>query len=161
MNKMNKNELNRFMDKAMEIVNDSDNRTSLIKDISYLVEKTFYDRGAYGETEIVCELSELMEISDEYGFTELKQLITEICDNYGYNEKEEEEEEEMEEEEPTNYGYGYINDIIADGKARAEIVKLLVYNTPALIGNDNEVNNAIIKHIAEILHSLADRTVKK
>ena len=150
-NEMNKHELDCFMDEVMGIVADSDDRTSLIEDITSLVEETAYDRGAYDETEILGELSELMENSDEYGFTELKEVIKETCENYGWDEEEEEEEEE-----PTNYGYGYINDTTIDGKARVEIVKLLINNVPALMGNDNEVNEAITRHITAILNSLAD-----
>ena len=151
-NEMNKYELNCFMDKVMGIVADSDDRTSLIEDITSLVEETAYDRGAYDETEILGELSELMENSDEYGFTELKEVIKETCENYGWDEEEKEEE-------PADCKmgtYGYIDDSTIDGKARVEIVKLLINNTPALMGNDNEVNEAITHHITAILNSLAD-----
>ena len=145
-NEMNKYELDCFMDEVMDIVANSDDRTSLIEDITSLVEETAYDRGAYDETEILGELSELMENSDEYGFTELKEVIKEICENYGWDE----------EEEPTNYGYGHIDDSTIDGKARVEIVKLLINNAPALMGNDNEVNEAIKRDITAILNALAD-----
>lgn len=150
-NEMNKYELDCFMDKVMDIVADSDDRTSLVEDITTLVEEMVYDRGAYDETEIIGELSELMENSDEYGFTELKEVIEETCENYGWNEEEE--------EEPADCKmsiYGYIDDSTIDGKARVEIVKLLINNTPALMGNDNEVNEAITHHITAILNSLAD-----
>ena len=153
-NEMNKYELNCFMDEVMDIVADSDDRTSLIENITSLVEETAYDRGAYDETEILGELSELMEHSDEYGFTELKEAIKETCENYGW-----EEEKEEEEEEPADCkmgSYGYIDDSTIDGKARVEIVKLLINNVPALMGNDNEVNEAITYHITAILNSLAD-----
>ena len=152
-NEMNKYELNCFMDEVMDIVADSDDRTSLIEDITSLVEETAYDRGAYDETEIFGELSNLMEDSDEYGFTELKNAIKEICEENGW------EEEEKEEEEPADCkmgSYGYIDDSTIDGKARVEIVKLLINNVPALMGNDNEVNEAITYHITAILNSLAD-----
>lgn len=152
-NEMNKYELDCFMDKVMDIVADSDDRTSLIEDIMSLVEETAYDRGAYDETEILGELSELMENSDEYGFTELKEVIKETCENYGWDEEEEEEEEPADCKMGT---YGYIDDSTIDGKARVEIVKLLINNTPALMGNDNEVNEAITRHITAILNSLAD-----
>ena len=148
-NEMNKYELDCFMDEVMDIVADSDDRASLIEDITSLVEETAYDRGAYDETEILGELSELMENSDEYGFTELKEVIKETCENYGWDEEEEEEE-------PADCKMGYIDDSTIDGKARVEIVKLLINNTPALMGNDNEVNEAITYHITAILNSLAD-----
>lgn len=151
-NEMNKYELDCFMDEVMGIVADSDDRTSLIEDITSLVEETAYDRGAYDETEILGELSELMENSDEYGFTELKEVIKETCENYGWDEEEEEEK-------PADCKmgtYGYIDDSTIDGKARVEIVKLLINNVPALMGNDNEVNEAITHHITAILNSLAD-----
>ena len=155
-NEMNKYELDCFMDEVMGIVADSDDRTSLIEDIMTLVEETAYDRGEYDETEIFGELSELMENSDEYGFTELKNAIREICEENGW---EEEEEEKEEAEEPADFEigtYGYIDDSTIDGKARVEIVKLLINNAPALMGNDNEVNEAITRHITAILNSLAD-----
>lgn len=152
-NEMNKHELNCFMDEVMDIVADSDDRTSLIEDITSLVEETACDRGAYDETEILGELSELMENSDEYGFTELKEVIKETCENYGWDEEEEEEEEPADCKMST---YGYIDDSTIDGKARVEIVKLLINNVPALMGNDNEVNEAITRHITAILNSLAD-----
>ena len=148
-NEMNKYELDCFMDKVMDIVADSDDRTSLIEDIMSLIEETAYDRGAYDETEILGELSELMENSDEYGFTELKEVIKETCENYGWDEEEEPADCKM-------GTYGYIDDSTIDGKARVEIVKLLINNTPALMGNDNEVNEAITRHITAILNSLAD-----
>ena len=152
-NEMNKYELDCFMDEVMDIVADSDDRTSLIEDITSLVEETAYDRGEYDETEILGELNNLMEDSDEYGFTELKNAIREICEENGW------EEEEEEEEEPTDCkmgSYGYIDDSTIDGKARVEIVKLLINNAPALMGNDNEVNEAITHHITAILNSLAN-----
>lgn len=152
-NEMNKYELDCFMDEVMGIVADSDDRTSLIKDITSLVEETAYGRGAYDETEILGELSELMENSDEYGFTELKEVIKETCENYGWDEEEEEEEE------PTDCkmgSYRYIDDSTIDGKARVEIVKLLINNVPTLMGNDNEVNEAITRDITAILNALAD-----
>ena len=156
-NEMNKYELDCFMDEVMGIVVDSDDRTSLIEDIMRLVEETAYDRGAYDETEIISELNNLMEDSDEYGFTELKNAIREICEENGWEEEEEEEEEEKEEPADCKMGtYGYIDDSTIDGKARVEIVKLLINNVPALMGNDNEVNEAITHHIAAILNSLAD-----
>ena len=151
-NEMNKYEFDCFMDEVMGILADSDDRTSLIEDITTLVEETAYDRGAYDETEILGELSNLMENSDEYGFTELKEVIKETCENYGWDKEEEEEE-------PTDCkmgSYGYIDDSTIDGKARVEIVKLLINNVPALMGNDNEVNEAITYHITAILNSLAD-----
>ena len=146
---MKKDELNWFTDKVMEIVDESDNRENLIEDITNFIDVVSHTRVGYNETEIVDELYELMENSDEYGFTELKLAIKDICEKYSC-------EEEEEEEEPTNYGYGYINDTTIDGKARVEIVKLLINNVPALMGNDNEVNEAITYHITAILNSLAD-----
>lgn len=151
-NEMNKYELDCFMDKVMGIVADSDDRTSLIEDITSFVEETAYDRGAYDETEILGELSNLMENSDEYGFTELKEVIKETCENYGWDEEEEEEK-------PADCkmgSYGYIDDSTIDGKARVEIVKLLINNVPELMGNDNEVNEAITRDITAILNALAD-----
>ena len=164
---MKKDELNWFTDKVMEIVTESDNRTNLIENITNFIDVISHTRIGYNETEIVDELYELMENSNEYGFTELKLAIKDICEKYSCEEEEEEtgeeeeeEEEEIEEEEkeeePTNYGYGYINDTTSDGKARVEIVKLLINNVPALMGNDNEVNEAITHHITAILNSLAD-----
>ena len=152
-NEMNKYELDCFMDEVMDIVADSDDRASLIEDITTFVEETAYDRGEYDETEIIGELSELMENSDEYGFTELKEVIKETCENYGWDEEEEEEEEPADCKIST---YSYIDDSTIDGKARVEIVKLLINNIPALMGNDNEVNEAITHHITAILNSLAD-----
>lgn len=161
---MKKDELNWFTDKVMEIVDESDNRENLIEDITNFIDVVSHTRIGYNETEIVDELYELMENSDEYGFTELKLAIKDICEKYSCEEEETEEEEEEEEEieeeeeeeEPINYGYGYINDTTIDGKARVEIVKLLINNVPALMGNDNEVNEAIAHHITAILNSLAD-----
>ena len=167
---MKKDELNWFTDKVMEIVTESDNRTNLIENITNFIEVVSHTRIGYNETEIVDELYELMENSDEYGFTELKLAIKGICEKYSCEEEEEEteeeeekeeeiEEEEEEEEEPTDCkmgSYGYIDKSTIDGKARVEIVKLLINNTPALMGNDNEVNEAITHHITAILNSLAD-----
>ena len=159
---MKKDELNWFTDKIMEIVTESDNRTNLIENITNFIEVVSHTRIGYNETEIVDELYELMENNDEYGFTELKLAIKDICEKYSCEEEAEEEEEEEEEieeeeeEEPTNYGYGYINDTTIDGKARVEIVKLLINNASTLMGNDNEVNEAITHHITAILNSLAD-----
>lgn len=163
---MNKNNFNWLTNKIMEIVEESDNRANLIEDITNFIDIVAHTKGGSNEIEVINELSELMENSDEYGFSELGVAIEEICEKDYCREEEEEEEKEEEkekekEETPANYGYGYINDTTADGKARVEIVKLLTYNTPALIGNDNEVNEAIIKHIAAILHSLADKTIKE
>lgn len=164
MNKMKKDELNWLTDKIMEIVDESDNRENLIEDITNFIDVVSHTRVGYSETEIVDELSELMENSDEYGFTELKIAIEEICEKYSCEEKEEEEEEEeeeIEEEEEEHINrkrgiYGYIDDSTVDGKARVEIVKLLINNVLALMGNDNEVNEAITHHITAILNSLAD-----
>ena len=165
---MNKYELDWLMDKVMEIVDESDNRENLIEDITNFIDVVSHTRVGYSETKIVDELSELMENSDEYGFTELKIAVEEICEKYSCEEEEEEEEEieekeetreEEEEEEPTNYGigtYGYIDDSTTDGKARAEIVKLLIDNTRALMGNNKLLNRAIINRIREIINSLAD-----
>lgn len=161
---MKKDELNWFTDKIMEIVTESDNRTNLIENITNFIDVVSHTRIGYNETEIVDELYELMENSDEYSFTELKLAIKDICEKYSCEEKEETEEEEdkeeieeeEEEEEPTNYGYGYIDDTTIDGKARVEIVKLLIDSSCALMGNDNEVNEAIAYHIKAILRSLAD-----
>ena len=165
---MKKDELNWLTDKVMEIVDESDNRENLIEDIINFIDVVSHTRVGYNETEIVDELYELMESSDEYGFTELKLTIKDICEKYSCEEEEEEteeeeeeeeeieEEEEEEEEEPTNYGYGYIDDSTTDGKARAEIVKLLIDNTRVLMGNNKLLNRAIINHIREIINSLAD-----
>ena len=164
---MNNNKFNWLTDRITEIVDESDNRANLIEDITNFIDVVAHTRGGSNEIEVVDELSELMENSDEYGFTELKLAIKDICEKYSCEEEEEteeeeekeeeiEEEEEEEEEEPTNYGYGYINDTTIDGKARVEIVKLLINNVPALMGNDNEVNEAITYHITAILNSLAD-----
>ena len=162
---MKKDELNWLTNRVMEIVDENDNRENLIEDITNFIDVVSHTRVGYNETEIVDELYELMENSDEYGFTELKLAIKDICEKYSREEEEEEEAEEEEEEEeieeeeeeePTNYGYGYIDDSTIDGKARVEIVKLLINNVPALMGNDNEVNEAITYHITAILRSLAD-----
>lgn len=150
-NEMNKYELDCFMDEVMGIIADSDDRESLIEDITTLVEETAYDRGAYDETEILSELSNLMEDSDEYGFTELKNAIRETCEENGW-----EKEEEKEPADCEIGTYGYIDDSTVDGKARVEIVKLFINNTHALMGNDSEVNEAITHHITAILNSLAD-----
>lgn len=166
MNKMKKDELNWLTDKVMEIVDESDNRENLIEDITNFIDVVSHTRVGYSETEVVDELSELMENSDEYGFTELKIAVEDICEKYSCEEEEEEEKEEKEEEkeeeeeeEHTNYEigtYGYIDDSTIDGKARVEIVKLLINNAPALMGNDNEVNEAITRDITAILNALAD-----
>ena len=151
MNKMKKDELNWLTDKVMEIVYESDNRENLIEDITNFIDVVSHTRVGYSETEIVDKLSELMENSDEYGFTELKIAIEEICEKYSC--------EEEEEEEHTNYEigtYGYIDDSTTDGKARAEIVKLLIDNTRALMGNNKLLNRAIINRIREIINSLAN-----
>ena len=161
---MKKDELNWFTDKVMEIVTESDNRENLIEDITNFIDVVSHTRIGYNETEIVDELYELMENSDEYGFTELKLAIKDICEKYSCEEETEEEEEEEEigeeeeedEEEPTNYGYDYIDDSTTDGKARAEIVKLLIDNTRVLMGNNKLLNRAIINHIRKIINSLAD-----
>lgn len=163
---MNKNNFNWLTDKIMEIVDESDNRANLIEDITNFIDVVAHTRGGSNEIEVIDELSELMENSDEYGFTELKIAVEDICEKYSCEEEEEEEEieeeeeeETGEEEEPTNHkmgSYGYIDDSTIDGKARVEIVKLLINNVPALMGNDNEVNEAITHHITAILNSLAD-----
>lgn len=163
---MNNNKFNWFTDKITEIVDESDNRANLIEDIINFIDVVAHTRGGSNEIEVINELSELMENSDEYGFTELKIAIEDICEKDCCREEEEEIEEEEEEEEtekemPANYGYGYINDTTADGKARVKIVKLLMDNTYALMGKDNEVNKAIIKHIMEIIHSLADMILEE
>ena len=150
---MKNNKFNWLTDRITEIVDESDNRANLIEDITNFINVAAHTRGGSNEIEIVNELSELMENSDEYGFTELKEVIKEMCENYGW------EEEEEEEEEPADCkmgSYGYIDDSTIDGKARVEIVKLLINNTPALMGNDDEVNEAITRHITAILNSLAD-----
>ena len=150
---MNNNKFNWLTDRITEIVDESDNRQSLIEDITNFIDVVAHTRGGSNEIEVVDELSELMENSDEYGFTELKEVIKETCENYGWKEEEEEEEK------PTDCkmgSYGYIDDSTIDGKARVEIVKLLINNAPALMGNDNEVNEAITRHITAILNSLAD-----
>lgn len=156
------NKFNWLTNRITEIVDESDNRENLIKNITNFIEVVAHAKEGSNEIEVVNELSELMENSDEYGFTELKIAIEDICEKYCCEEEEEEEEEEIEEEEkPMNYGYGYINDTTADGKARVKIVKLLMDNTYALMGKDNEVNKAIVKHIMEIIHSLADMTLEE
>ena len=159
---MKKDELNWFTDKVMEIVTESDNRENLIEDITNFIDVVDHTREEYYEIEVINELYELMENSDKYGFTELKLAIKDICEKYSCEEEEETEEEEEEEieeeeeEEPTNYGYGYIDDSTTDGKARAEIVKLLIDNTRVLMGNNKLLNRAIINHIREIINFLAD-----
>ena len=151
---MKNNKFNWLTDRITEIVDESDNRANLIEDITNFIDVVAHTRGEYDETEILGELSELMENSDEYGFTELKEVIKETCENYGW-----EEEEEEEEEEPADFemgSYGYIDDSTIDGKARVENVKVLMDSACALMGNDNEVNEAITRHITAILNSLAD-----
>lgn len=149
---MNKKNFNWLTDKVMEIVDESDNRENLIEDITNFIDVVDHTIEECDEIEIIDELYELMENSDEYGFTELKIAVEDICEKYSC------EEEEEEEEEPTNYGigtYGYIDDSTTDGKARAEIVKLLIDNTRALMGNNKLLNRAIINRIREIINSLA------
>ena len=158
---MNNNKFNWLTNRVMEIVDESDNRENLIEDITNFIDVVDHTREECDEIEVINELSELMENSDEYGFTELKEVIKETCENYGWDEEaeEDEEEEEEEEEEPVDCEmgtYGYIDDSTIDGKARVEIVKLLINNVSALMGNDNEVNEAITHHITAILNSLAD-----
>ena len=152
---MNNNKFNWLTNRITEIVDESDNRENLIEDITNFIDVVAHTRGDSNEIEVADELSELMENSDEYGFTELKEVIKETCENYGWDEEEEEEKEE----EPADCKmgfYGYIDDSTADGKARVEIVKLLMDSACALMGNDNEVNEAITHHITAILNSLAD-----
>ena len=152
---MNNNKFNWLTNRVMEIVDESDNRENLIEDITNFIDVVAHTKGGCDEIEVVNELSELMENSDEYGFTELKIAIEEICEKDCCKEEEKEEEEE----EPADCkmgSYGYIDDSTIDGKARVEIVKLLINNVPALMGNDNEVNEAIAHHITAILNSLAD-----
>lgn len=150
---MNKKNFNWLTNRVMEIVDESDNRENLIEDITNFIDVVDHTIEECDEIEIIDELYELMENSDEYGFTELKIAVEDICEKYSC------EEEEEEEEEPTNYGigtYGYIDDSTTDGKARAEIVKLLIDNTRALMGNNKLLNRAIINRIREIINSLAD-----
>ena len=155
---MNNNKFNWLIDRITKIVDESDNRANLIENITNFIDVVAHTRGGSNEIEVINELSELMENSDEYGLTDLKIAIEDICEKYCCREEEEEEEEE---ETPANYGYGYINDTTADGKARVKIVKLLMDSTYALMGKDNEVNKAIIKHIMEITHSLADMMLEE
>lgn len=172
-NEMNRYELDCFMDEVMGIVADSDDRASLIEDITTLVEETAYDRGAYDETEIISELNNLMEDSDEYGFTELKIAIRKTCEENGWDEENstEEEEEENEDEDicaeccgccgncnnEPSVAQGFVDDSTVDSKARVTIIKLLLTNSKNLISNtDPEVGNAIAGHIAIILNSLTD-----
>ena len=153
---MNNNKFNWLTDRITEIVDESGNRENLIEDITNFIDVVAHTRGGSNEIEVINELSELMENSDEYGFTELKNAIREICEENGWEEEEEEKEEEEEPADCKMGSYGYIDDSTIDGKARVKIVKLLINNVPALMGNDSEVNEAITYHITAILNSLAD-----
>lgn len=171
-NEMNRHELDCFMDEVMRIVENSDDRTELIEEMTTLVEETAYDRGAYDETEIISELNNLMEDSDEYGFTELKNAIRKICEENSWDEENSTEEEEENEDEDIcteccgccgncnnepSVAQGFVDDSTVDGKARVAIIKLLLTNSENLISNtDLEVGNAIAGHIAIILNSLTD-----
>ena len=154
---MNNNKFKWLTNRVLEIVDESDNRENLIEDITNFIDVVDHTREECDEIEVINELSELMENSDEYGFTELKIAIEEICEKDCCREEDEEEEEEEEEPADCKMGfYGYIDDSTADGKARVEIVKLLMDSACALMGNNNEVNEAITHHITAILNSLAD-----
>ena len=78
-NRMNYDELKCFVDEINYQVDHSNDREELSHNVMSVVDDTSYERGWEDETEILGELSVLIDEEDEWGFTALKNEIKRIC----------------------------------------------------------------------------------